>query len=156
RLGAAAALMNVQLKPAELTELVRTAGCAPVGIAGDAYAGALAQALSGPVIRGGGLHDPVPDLKVEGGEPDAALVIFTSGTTGLPKAVPISQGVLSRRTLSYAPPFKPDARPAVSMMCVPIFHVGGSLEVLGSLFSGSTVVIQPRFRAEEWLRLVQR
>ena len=156
RLGAAAALMNVQLKPSELSELVRTAGCAPVGIAGDAYAGALAQALSGPVIRESDLHDPVPGLEVEGGDKEAALVIFTSGTTGLPKAVSISQGVLSRRTLSYAPPFKPDARPAVSMMCVPIFHVGGSLAVLGSLFSGSTVVIQPRFRAEEWLRLVQR
>ena len=159
RIGAAAALMNVQLKPSELVELVRTAGCAPVGIAGDAYAAALSQALPAGVIRERDLLDSQGDprdLEVEGNEDDAALVIFTSGTTGLPKAVAISQGVLSRRTLSYAPPFKAEAGPAVSMMCVPIFHVGGSLAVLGSLFSGSTVVIQPRFRADEWLRLVQR
>jgi acyl-CoA synthetase (AMP-forming)/AMP-acid ligase II len=148
-------LMNVQLKPSELRELVRTAGCARVGIAGDAYAEALAQALPAGVIRERDLHDP-QDLEPEGADDDAALIIFTSGTTGLPKAVPISQGVLSPRIRSYAPPFKADGRPAVSMMCVPIFHVGGSLAVLGSLFSGSTVVIQPRFRAEEWLRLVQR
>jgi acyl-CoA synthetase (AMP-forming)/AMP-acid ligase II len=155
RIGAAAALMNVQLKPSELVELVRTAGCAPVGIAGDAYADALSQALPAGVIRERDLRDP-QDVEVEGADDDAAMIIFTSGTTGLPKAVSISQGVLSRRTLSYAPPFKADARPAVSMMCVPIFHVGGSLAVLGSLYSGSTVVIQPRFRADEWLRLVQR
>ena len=156
RIGAAAALMNVQLKPAEIRELVRTAGCAAVGIAGDAYAAALSQALPGPVIRESDLHDPIPDFEVEGDETDAALVIFTSGTTGLPKAVSISQGVLSPRIRSYAPPFSPDARPTVAMMCVPIFHVGGSLAVVGSLYSGSTVVIQARFRADEWLRLVER
>jgi long-chain acyl-CoA synthetase len=155
RIGAAAALMNVQLKPSELAQLVRTAGCAAVGIAGDAYADALAQALPEGVIRERDLHDP-QEVEAEGADEDAALIIFTSGTTGLPKAVPISQGVLSPRIRSYAPPFKADVRPAVSMMCVPIFHVGGSLAVLGSLLSGSTVVIQPRFRADEWLRLVER
>jgi len=156
RIGAAAALMNVQLKPSELSELVRTAGCAQVGIAGNAYAAALSQALPGPVIRESDLLDARESLAVEGAETDAALVIFTSGTTGLPKAVSIPQGVLSARVRSYAPPFKPGAPPAVAMMCVPIFHVGGSLAVIGSLYSGATVVIQPRFRADEWLRLVQR
>jgi acyl-CoA synthetase (AMP-forming)/AMP-acid ligase II len=154
RIGAGAALMNVQLKPAELSELVRTAGCARVGIAGDDYAAALAQALPA-AIRERDLHDP-EDIASEGAGEDAALIIFTSGTTGLPKAVPISQGVLAPRIISYAPPFRAEGQPAVSMMCVPIFHVGGSLAVLGSLYSGSTVVIQPRFRADEWLRLVAR
>ena len=40
------------------------------------------------------------------------------------------------------------------MMCVPFFHVGGSLGVLGSLYSGNTSVVQTRFDAGEWLRLV--
>jgi acyl-CoA synthetase (AMP-forming)/AMP-acid ligase II len=42
------------------------------------------------------------------------------------------------------------------MMCVPFFHVGGSLGVLGSLYSGNTSVVQDRFDAAEWLRLVQK
>jgi acyl-CoA synthetase (AMP-forming)/AMP-acid ligase II len=41
------------------------------------------------------------------------------------------------------------------MMCVPFFHVGGSLGMLGSLYSGNTSVVQERFDAAEWLRLVQ-
>jgi len=41
------------------------------------------------------------------------------------------------------------------MMCVPFVHVGGSLGMLGSLYSGNTSVVQHRFGAGEWLRLVQ-
>src|SRR6201992_3342656 len=39
-------------------------------------------------------------------------------------------------------------------MCVPFFHVGGALGTLGSLYSGNTSVVQKRFDAGEWLRLV--
>ena len=83
-----------------------------------------------------------------------ALVLFTSGTTGLPKAVGISSGQLNTRIKGMAAPFRADAKPAVGMMCVPFFHVGGSLGMLGSLYSGNTSVVQKRFDAGEWLRLV--
>jgi acyl-CoA synthetase (AMP-forming)/AMP-acid ligase II len=41
------------------------------------------------------------------------------------------------------------------MLTVPFFHVGGAIGTLGSLYSGNTYVIQNRFDAGEWLRLVQ-
>ena len=41
RIGAAVALMNVQLKPSEFHELVKAAGCAAVGVAGDPFRAAL-------------------------------------------------------------------------------------------------------------------
>jgi long-chain acyl-CoA synthetase len=84
------------------------------------------------------------------------LVLFTSGTTGLPKAVPISHGVLSARLSGFAVPFSPDAKPTVSITAVPYFHVGGSLGLLGSLFSGSTTVMLARFDAGQWLQLVSQ
>ncbi len=37
---------------------------------------------------------------------------------------------------------------------MPFFHVGGALGMLGSLHSGNTSVVQKRFDAGEWLRLV--
>jgi acyl-CoA synthetase (AMP-forming)/AMP-acid ligase II len=158
RIGAAAALMNVQLKPAELRELVRTAGCSAVGVAGEPYRAALEQAVDGVVlgagdlVTGGAEHtETVEDDHLD------ALVLFTSGTTGLPKAIPISQGTLSARLLTMmTAPFDPTAPPIVGMMCVPIFHVGGSLGLLGALQGGRTTVIQPRFDAGEWLRLVAK
>jgi acyl-CoA synthetase (AMP-forming)/AMP-acid ligase II len=158
RIGAAAALMNVQLKPIELHELVRVAGCSAVAVAGDPYRDALEHAVDGVVLGSADLVDGGPEHTdtVENDELDA-LVLFTSGTTGLPKAIPITQGTLSQRLLTMmTAPFDAAAPPIVGMMCVPIFHVGGSLGLLGALQSGRTTVIQSRFDAGEWLRLVSR
>jgi acyl-CoA synthetase (AMP-forming)/AMP-acid ligase II len=158
RVGAAAALMNVQLKPSELAELVRAAGCSAVGVAGDAYRDALAHAVPGVVLGptellGAGRTTTVD---VPADDDRDALVLFTSGTTGLPKAIPISTGTLSQRLQTMTVPFDPKVPPVIGMMCVPVFHVGGSLGLLGALHSGRTTVIQPRFDAGEWLRLVAR
>jgi acyl-CoA synthetase (AMP-forming)/AMP-acid ligase II len=157
RVGGAAALMNVQLKPTELHNLVRAAECAAVGIAGDAYRDALG-AVTGDVLGSVELLGNEASEPVDTVEDDSldALVLFTSGTTGLPKAIPISTETLSRRLLGMVVPFDPDVPPVIGMMCVPVFHVGGSLGLLGALAQGRTTVIQPRFDAGEWLRLVAR
>src|SRR6202034_3643000 len=46
--------------------------------------------------------------------------------------------------------------PAVSIMCVPLVHIGGMLGLLVALAKGSTTVVQTRFDAGEWLALVER
>jgi acyl-CoA synthetase (AMP-forming)/AMP-acid ligase II len=158
RVGAAAALMNVQLKPAELRELVEGAGCAAVGVADDAYRDALEQAVEGEVL---GVDDLLTSSGDAAGVGDVspgvdAMVLFTSGTTGFPKPIPISRDALARRLGVMVAPFAPDAPPVIGMMCVPVFHVGGSLGLLGALHGGRTTVVQPRFDAGEWLRLVER
>ena len=84
------------------------------------------------------------------------MVLFTSGTTGLPKAIGITQGQLSARMSGVTTPFRADTPPTVSMMSVPFFHVGGVIGVLGNLYAGNTYVVQARFDAAEWLRLVQQ
>jgi acyl-CoA synthetase (AMP-forming)/AMP-acid ligase II len=157
RIGAAAALMNPALTTPELRALMQNAGCADVAVAGDAHAARLQEAGASRVLTAADLLSDslIPAAKTAAEFDDRdALVLFTSGTTGLPKAVGISSGQLSARIRGIAAPFRADAAPTVGMMCVPFFHVGGSVGMLSSLYSGNTSVVQDRFDAGQWLRLV--
>ncbi len=158
RIGAAAALMNPALTPPELRGLLKNAGCAEVGVAGEAYADRLRDAGATTVLTESDLAGDHRQRRrtdaADTADDRDALILFTSGTTGLPKAVSITSGQLTARIRGMAAPFRADAKPSVGMMCVPFFHVGGSLGVLGSLYSGNTSVVQTRFDAGEWLRLV--
>jgi acyl-CoA synthetase (AMP-forming)/AMP-acid ligase II len=158
RIGAAAALMNPALTPPELQGLVKNAGCADARVAGEAYAGGLREVgvstvfTASDLLGGGEVSAPPPAEDVDDRN---ALILFTSGTTGLPKAIGITNGQLSARISGVATPFRADVPPTVSMMSVPFFHVGGAIGMLGNLYSGNTYVVQDRFDAGAWLRLVQ-
>ena len=155
RVGAAAALMNPALTPPELRGLLKSAGCTEVAVAGEPYVDRLREAAAPTVLTDADLLAGVSSSAPPGEDADRdALVLFTSGTTGLPKAVGISGRQLERRIKGMAAPFRADTPPSVGMMCVPFFHVGGALGTLGSLYSGNTSVVQQRFDAGEWLRLV--
>src|SRR6185437_7883767 len=156
RFGAAAALMNPALTPSELHQVVKTAGWAAVGVAGGAYADRLAEAGLSIAITPAALSGETSAPPVADDVDDRdALILFTSGTTGLPKAIAITHGQLSARISGVTRSFRADAPPTVSMMSVPFFHVGGAIGVLGNLYAGNTYVVQDRFDAGEWLRLVQ-
>jgi len=159
RIGAAAVLMNPALTPPEIHGLLANAECAGVGVAGEKYARRLleagaAEALTAVDLVHNGEAGAPPTA--HGVEDRDGLVLFTSGTTGLPKAIAISQRQLEARIKGVTRPFRADVAPTVSMMSVPFFHVGGAIGTLGNLYSGNTYVIQDRFDAGEWLRLVQQ
>jgi long-chain acyl-CoA synthetase len=157
RLGAAAAPMNHRLTASEVAELCQTCGCGPVGVAGTAWGGPLAEALGATPLGEEVLADagvaPPPMADVD--DADTALVLFTSGTTGLPKAVPLSHGELVPRVQLFSAGFDPSRSATVSLLCIPVVHVGGLVGLLVSLASGTTTIVQRRFDAGEWLRLVE-
>ena len=165
RVGAASAQMNVLLTPDELGKLVTTVD-ARVGVAGEPFRAGLAEALGADAVLGeddvaAGMDDseaPDADAATDAAvDADAdALVLFTSGTTGLPKPIAIGHGVVDVRLRYYAAPVEPDAPPVVDMMTAPIFHIGGTLGLLVSLHSGRTIVLLPRFDAGAWLEAVER
>jgi acyl-CoA synthetase (AMP-forming)/AMP-acid ligase II len=157
QIGAATALMNPRLTGAELAVLMEAAGTASTGVVGPAYAAVAAEAGIDPLLgttallTGGGL---TPGERAEPAPTDDAVVLFTSGTTGTPKVVPLTHGSLAPRVASFSPSVDPV--PAVSILCVPLVHVGGMLGLLVALARGSTTVVQTRFDAGEWLALVAR
>jgi acyl-CoA synthetase (AMP-forming)/AMP-acid ligase II len=159
QIGAAAALMNPGLTPPEIQGLLANAACADVGVAGQAYASRLLEAGAAKALTAADLlgSDPAAAPPVADDVDDRdGLVLFTSGTTGLPKAIAITNRQLSERVRGVTTPFRADVPPTVSMMSVPFFHVGGAIGVLGNLYAGNTYVVQDRFDAGEWLRLVQQ
>lgn len=93
--------------------------------------------------------------RAPGGEA-AALVLFTSGTTGVPKPVAISHHAIAARVSAYRAPFHLDRPPNVTIMCVPSLHVGSMLGLLLTLYAGDTTVVQPRSDAGRWLTAMQR
>ncbi len=137
RMGAAAALMNPRLTGGEMSALEDAAGTGPVGVAGPIAARALSEAGCAPVLgadellgggtgqQAGGDAFPEPPVSAD------AVVLFTSGTDGTPKAVPLAQGQIASRIGAYAP--EVDPKPAVSLMCVPFVHVGGMLGLMVAL-----------------------
>jgi len=155
--GAAAALMNPRLTAGELADLVEVAATATLGVAGPVYETRLAEALGGPVL-GSALLDapPVPARSSPPGADDEAVVLFTSGTTGRPKAVPITHGQLTPRIAAFAPVFDPGVAPSISIMSVPLVHIGGMLGLFVSLARANTTVVLTRFDAADWLALVER
>src|SRR5579871_6961845 len=87
-----------------------------------------------------------PDLTVE----DRALFIFTSGTTGLPKAANINHFRLMLAANAFAGVMNtgPDDR---MYNCLPMYHTSGGVLAIGSvLIGGGTVFIRERFSAREF------
>ena len=81
---------------------------------------------------------------------DTALVLHTSGTTGRPKAVPLTHRNLTSTMKNIKATY--DLTPADrTMLVMPLFHVHGLLAgFLAPLYSGGSVIVPPKFSASEF------
>ena len=86
---------------------------------------------------------------------EIAVLLFTSGTTGEPKAAMLRHKHLVSYILGSVEFASADEKEA-SLVCVPPYHIAGIAAILSSVYSGRHVVQLPNFSAEEWIRLVRK
>lgn len=77
---------------------------------------------------------------------DAVLQLYTSGTTGNPKGVVLSHFNLLSLVISnsVATPVRSNAGES-SIICAPLFHIGGAGSVIMGLFSGQEALLHKAF-----------
>ena len=85
---------------------------------------------------------------------DLTILMFTAGTTGVPKGVMLAHQNFSEYVLNNVTPAEPDVEEK-NILTVPLYHIAGIQAVMASVYGGRTVVIQRQFDAENWMTLVQ-
>ena len=102
--------------------------------------------------RAGGAGSEAGDWSMD---PEAiAVLLFTSGTTGAPKAAVLRQ----RHLVSYvlgSLEFGSAGEDEATLVAVPPYHVAGIAAVLSSVYTGRRIVQLPSFEAGAWLELAR-
>jgi acyl-CoA synthetase (AMP-forming)/AMP-acid ligase II len=87
---------------------------------------------------------------------DELLLIWTSGSAAQPKGVVHTHGAAVRKVAPALGLGLRPSRPGRVFITMPMFWVGGPQSLIGSLYSGSTILCQERFDSTEALELIRR
>jgi acyl-CoA synthetase (AMP-forming)/AMP-acid ligase II len=89
-------------------------------------------------------------------DPDEiAILLFTSGTTGPPKAAVLRHKHLVSYILGSVE-FASAAEGDAALVSVPPYHIAGMAAIASSIYSGRRIVQLPNFTAEAWLDLARK
>lgn len=168
KLGAIAAPLNWRLAPDELAYVLGRAR--PKVLLADAFTSENLSATQAEAsfIRLVTERTDAPDSlqswirrfadEDPGYEPDLddpAVILFSSGTTGYPKAVELSHRSILTQCREWTEPFG-YAADTVHLNVLPTFHVSGIVNALWMLALGARAVFLPEFSPEHYLRAIEQ
>jgi malonyl-CoA/methylmalonyl-CoA synthetase len=151
-----AGLTVVPINPAytrsEVARIVRACTPAAAAVDSDERSGWVREAAEPGLIVFGTSLDLAEGSEIDLDNADAgdtAILVFTSGTTGQPKGVPLSHANLlsSATAVNLAWRWAPDDR---LLLTLPLFHVHGlGVGLNGTLCAGAAAVLRARFDAAD-------
>lgn len=169
RAGGVAALVNWRLGPTEIATLIEIVD--PVAVAAgpehvgdvEAVSGSLPRVFLGDGVAPTGWSaeaelDAPPPQRADRIDPTTPFaLLFSSGTTGRPKAIPLTHQALLRTAVSdvLGDPAMGNESGARHLMFLPLFHLAGFASALYAPYAGGMVHIQRAFDPEAVFRAVE-
>ncbi|MCL0079383.1 long-chain-fatty-acid--CoA ligase [Dehalococcoidia bacterium] len=89
------------------------------------------------------------------GDDDTTMLMYTAGTTGLPKGVPLTHNNFAIYVLENVTPVDPDIE-ETNILTVPLYHVAGIQAMLAAIYGGRTLAMMRQFEVKEWMETVER
>ena len=89
------------------------------------------------------------------GDEDITILMYTAGTTGRPKGVPLRHSAFASYVLDNVDPADPDIEEK-NLLTVPLYHVAGIQAMLAAIYGGRTLVLMRQFEVKEWIETIQR
>ena len=100
-------------------------------------------------------ESPADEVSADIADNDITILMYTAGTTGRPKGVPLRHDAFVSYVLGNVEPASPDIEER-NLLTVPLYHVAGMQGVLAAIYGGRTLVMMRQFEVREWLETVQR
>ena len=95
------------------------------------------------------------DVFTEIDDNDVAMLMYTAGTTGRPKGVPLTHNSFVTYMLSNVSPVDPEIE-ETNLLTVPLYHVAGVQAVLAATYGGRTLAMMRQFEVKEWMKTVEK
>ena len=95
------------------------------------------------------------EVMSEIGDEDITILMYTAGTTGRPKGVPLKHSAFASYVLDNVDPADPDIEER-NLLTVPLYHVAGIQAMLAAIYGGRTLVLMRQFEVKEWIETIQR
>lgn len=157
KIGVVTVVLNYRLQAAELQYILGHSDAKL--LVHDAAFADMAHSLGLPTAGAEQLeeihHVAAGEPKLETGDADPILMMYTSGTTGLPKGVLLSHANLQAASigLSHTIDWWEGDR---FLMVAPFFHIGGFAPLITNVHTGATMILMEDFHPVEAWKAIQQ